>query len=85
MENLSEINPDALLADGFEDALIGYVERFGQPTVALYDREKCIGVLMKRDGMSREDAEEFFGFNVIGAWVGENTPAFATLEEQNEG
>ena len=31
---------------------------------------------MDRDGMSYEDAIEFFDFNMIGAWVGEFTPIF---------
>jgi hypothetical protein len=31
---------------------------------------------MERDGMSREDAEEYFDFNVAGAWVGEGMPVF---------
>ena len=78
-EHLSEMNPGALLADGFEDALIGYVRRFGLESLALYDYEKCIGILMKRDGMGRDEAEEFFEFNVIGAWVGDATPVFARL------
>lgn len=77
---LEEANPEALLADGFEDALIGYVERFGMEPVALYDRSKCIAILMKRDKMTEESAEEFFQFNVIGAGMGEGTPAFATLK-----
>ena len=78
-EEVAEANEEMLFADSFEDALIGWVERFGMSPVALYDREKCIAVLMKRDGMSQEDAEEFFCFNVIGSWMGDNTPAFAVL------
>ena len=78
-ELVSEANSDALFADGFEDALIGYVQVFSHGPVALYDREKCIRILMRRDSMTREVAEEFFCLNVQGAWVGENTPAFATL------
>ena len=31
---------ELLLADGFEAALIGTGERCGQPTIAVYDREK---------------------------------------------
>ena len=75
MEVLEE--EEALLADGFEDALIGYVEVFNR-TVALYDRAKCIEILME-DGMSDEEANEYFNYNVVGAYVGEATPAFATL------
>jgi hypothetical protein len=83
-EWLGEIDPEMLLADGLEDALIGYVERFGQPALALYDRDKCIEILMTRDGMDYEGAVEFFEFNTLGAWVGEHTPVFATLRKSSE-
>jgi hypothetical protein len=76
---LGAINEEAALADGYEAALIGYVDQFGRPTVALYDREKCIEILMTRDKMEHGEAVEFFEFNTLGASVGENTPAFATL------
>ena len=71
---------ELLLADGFEAALIGTGERCGHPTIAVYDREKCIEVLEKRDGMTQEEANEFFEFNVVGAWVGEQTPIFLDFE-----
>lgn len=77
-ETISEINEEILLADGFEGALVGYVEIFNN-TVALYDRKKCIEILVKRDKMTEDEAEEYFQFNVTGAYVGENTPAFATF------
>jgi len=69
-------NEAALLADGFEDAIIGVAERCSQPSLVVYDAERCIGILMERDGMTYEDAAEFFQFNTLGAWVGENTPLF---------
>jgi len=78
-ETLSEIDPEILLADGYEDALIGYVEGFGKGPVAVYDREKCIKILMDRDRMSAEEAVEFFEFNTLGAFAGDRTPAFATI------
>lgn len=62
-----------LLADGFESAFIGVAYQFNTP-FAVYDREKCIEVLMK--DMTHEEAEEYFQYNVQGAYVGENTPAF---------
>lgn len=76
-EQLADIDPDILLADGFDAALIGYVEIFTN-TIALYSREKYVGILMEQ-GMTYQDAEEYFAFNVIGAYVGEKTPAFATF------
>lgn len=62
-----------LLADGFEDAFIGIGRRFGKP-VAVYDRLKCVEQIAKE--MPQEDADEYFSFNVEGAFVGEQTPIF---------
>jgi hypothetical protein len=78
MAELSEIDPEMMLVDGFEEAVIGYVTMFTK-TVALYDRAKCLDILMKRDGMDYSGAIEFFDHNVIGAYVGQLTPAFATI------
>ena len=77
-EQLAEMDPDILLADGFEEALIGYIEVFNK-TMALYDRARCIEILMTRDRMSYESAIEFFDYNVTGAYAGLRTPAFATI------
>lgn len=80
-EQISEENPDALFADGFDAALLGPLCRCGQPTLAAYSYQKGVEVLMRPDdqgspGMSYEDAIEWMDFNVVGAWVGENTPAW---------
>lgn len=65
-----------LLADGFNDAIIGMGERAGQPTIAVYDFDLCVAILCERDNMSLDDAVEYMYYNVIGAWVGEETPLF---------
>jgi len=65
-----------LLADGFEGAFIGVATRCGQPTLAVYSANKCIKLLVERDGMTYEEAMEHFNFNVVGGWVGEETPLF---------
>jgi len=75
-EALAELNPEALLADGFEQALVGYTSNYHHPHVAVYDAKKCIAILVRRDGMSEEEAEEFFSLNTLGAYVGENGPLF---------
>jgi len=75
-ENFPEIWEEGLLmADGFEDAFVGVGRQFTKP-VAVYDREKCIDILITRDSMDFEEAEEYFEFNVQGAYVGEDTPIF---------
>ena len=56
-----------LLADGFDECLIGLGRRCGKPDIAVYDEEKCIDLLMKRDGMTHDEATEFFEFNVVGS------------------
>jgi len=66
------------LADGFEQAFVGSsISAFNREQVAIYDYEECIAVLMK--DMSEEDATEHFQYNVIGSWVGEDTPIFINM------
>lgn len=75
---IAEANPDALLADGFEAAIVGVAERCSQPTLVVYDIARCIEILQSRDGMTADEAAEFFAFNTLGAWVGDHTPLFLT-------
>ena len=77
-EEIAEINPHAFLCDGFDDAIIGIAERINLGPVAAYSVDKIIQILMERDKMEYEDAWDYFSFNIIGAWVGENTPIFIT-------
>ena len=85
---MSEQETQPLTVDGFDEAFIGYAERFGQTPyrLAVYDTNKIISILMTQN-MSKEDAWEYFTYNIIGAWVGEGTPIFMTpcnLEEFKE-
>lgn len=63
-----------LLADGLDEAFIGIGWQFNTP-LAVYDREKCIEIL-ESQGMTPEEAQEYFYFNTQGAYVGEQTPIF---------
>lgn len=60
--------------DGLEDALIGVGHRPGIDPVAIYDEDKIIEILMERDGMSHEDAWDFYGCNIQCLFIGSNTP-----------
>ena len=75
-ERLADYEGELLLADGFEAAFLGVIERCGQSPHVIYDRQKCVEILMERDKMTAETAEEYFDFNVVGAWVGPATPGF---------
>lgn len=76
---MTELIADGMLKmDGFDDCVVGICERFGMEAVLAYDRDKVIEKLVT-DGMTQEEAEEFFEYNQIGAWMGDRTPVFVTL------
>jgi hypothetical protein len=72
---------------GLDDAIIGVGQRCGDVNVIVYDSQKIVDILVERDGMDREEAWEYFEFNILGAYVGESTPMYLlplTLEEIEE-
>ena len=70
------------LADGYEKAFIGTtISAFGRKQVALYDYDKCIMILMNDNDWDEEEAIEWFNFNTIGSWVGEDTPIFVNVHK----
>ena len=73
----TQYNEKALMPDGFDDAFVGIAERCGQEPVLVYDRQKCVNILQSQD-MTEEEAVEFFEYNTLGSWVGDNTPIFIT-------
>jgi hypothetical protein len=66
---------EMLVADGYDGALIGWAYSPGRGHVAVYDVQLCLQIL-EGQGMSEEEAAEFFEFNTEGAWVGKGTPVF---------
>ena len=71
--SISEEHPDLLTIDGFDEAVIGIVERAGLLAVC-YDRNKIISIL-RRD-MSEQEAWEYYEYNILGAYMGESTPVY---------
>ena len=65
-----------LTADGLDDAIIGKINSFSRKETILYSTQKIVDILMKRDGMSGEEALEFFDYNIIGSYNGEGMPSF---------
>ena len=64
-----------LLADEFDKAFIGIATRPGQPTLAIYNKNMCLQILID-DGMDMDGAIHYFEYNTEGAWAGEETPLF---------
>jgi hypothetical protein len=74
--SISEEHPDLLTLDGFDEAVIGVVERAGLLAVC-YDRNKIISILMR--DMNQEEAWEYYEFNILGAYMGESTPVYLDM------
>jgi len=66
-----------LSEEEFDDAIIGVCQRIGNETVVAYDATKIVEILSR--SMSEDEAYEYFEFNILGAYVGERTPAFITF------
>jgi len=60
---------DFLIADGFNDAIIGVDEKSMR---LIYSVRKCLEIL--QEYLDEEDAIEYFEYNVSGAWMGDKTP-----------
>lgn len=73
------------LCKGFDEAIIAIAAQASKDPVVIYDYEKCVKILMRRDSMTREDACDFMEFNVIGSYVGENTPMFTLKTVDKKG
>jgi len=73
-KNLQE--EGVLTADGFSEAILGIARRCGKPAIVAYDVDECIRILQRDSDMSKEEAWEYFSFNVVGSWMGEMTPIF---------
>ena len=73
---------ERLIADGLDDAIIGIGRRCSKPDITIYDTKKVLEILTTRDGMTYEEADEFFEFNIVGAWVGEGTPIFMVEDDE---
>ena len=64
-----------LKLDGFDDCYLGVGESYGEQPALIYDQQKIIEQL-KKDGMSDEEAQEYYEFNILGSYLGEKMPIF---------
>ena len=73
-----------ITADGFETAFVAVGFRYNGNDIAVYDYDLCIDVLIQRDEMSLQEAYEFMDYNVVGSYVGEETPLFIRTQSYDE-
>lgn len=82
IDQLNEMYPELelLQADGFDDAIIGLEPLSGK---VIYDIDTMVQVLVTQEELTLEDAVEYLDFNVLNAYVGENTPIYIqTLDNE---
>ena len=83
---------ECLIADGLDDAIIGVTAGINpQSMCVVYDYHKCVDKFIQQ-GKSWVEAIDWMEFNVVNAYVGENTPVFVhtqfhdvTLQVVNDG
>lgn len=83
---IAEVNPDAILWNGLDEAIIGITEK-GK---AVYDI-RMMESIMWRDNkkyITPDEAKEWVEFNILNSYVGEETPIhiwrMAESEEEEE-
>ena len=87
---ICERNEEAVLFDGYEDAVIGMVDHVGpsgRTTVVAYDGDKCIDILMKREECDEEQAWDWFSYNTLRSmsYAGDHAPVvFWRYDAANE-
>ena len=70
IERLTQDNPNAILWNDLNDAVIGVSDNL----CAVYDIDKIVECLQKNNDWNEEDANEWLGYNILGVYVGEFTP-----------
>jgi hypothetical protein len=63
--------------DGFDACVVGTANIWRDQmtvTVLVYNADAMIETMVDRDGMTHEEAFEYFEFNIEGAYIGIDTP-----------
>lgn len=77
--NIDNYAEGAVRLDGLDSAIIGITEEFGGNRRLLYGKTEILEILMSRDGMTHSEAEEFYDYNILGLYAGEQNPIFLDL------
>lgn len=74
--NIADYYPQALKADGFDACIVGYTTE-GR---IVYSIDMVLTTLVDRDGMTSDEAIEYFEFNMSCAYPGEFPPIYMYTE-----
>jgi polyhydroxyalkanoate synthesis regulator phasin len=75
LENILSSNDELalMLVTGHDDAILGVNEKEER---LVYSVSKIISTLIERDGMTPEEAREFYEYNINGAYMGKKEPIY---------
>ena len=77
--DINEYAEGAVILSDLDTAIIGIVEDFNGRRI-LYSKEKILNILMVRDGMTMDEAEEYYDYNILGLYAGDQNPVFLDVE-----
>ena len=68
-----------IILDGFNEAIVGITEEFGGIKRLLYSKYKILEILQE-NLMTQSEAEEYYDYNIVGLYDGDQNPIFLDLE-----
>lgn len=74
IKQVESINPQAILLDGYDECILGICNT-ATSTVFAYSEKKIIQKL-KLEGMSEQEAWEYYDGKILNTCIGENFPVF---------
>lgn len=75
---IKELNPKAIFIKGFDKALYGTGKTIGGQTVAVYNCDECLEMLINEHDMDEIEAWEHFNNTVVSGVSNENKPIFVS-------
>lgn len=79
---IAEINPEAILWDGLDNAIIGLTS----DGKAVYDIGMMVSIVWKNNQkhITSDEAREWVDFNILSTYVGEHTPINIWMFNEDE-
>ena len=82
LEQITELNPEAIVLDGLDNAIIGIGYSKDLEPRLIYSITNIISILMDRDKMTFLEAQEIYDYNIVDGYFGNHGPIF--LDSHNE-
>lgn len=79
---LGDVYEGLIVLDGFNDCILGRIQQAGSDLKVIYSIKCILSKLMERDGMSYDEAYEFYEYNILGLHGQESFPAFLIDNEE---